>query len=287
MSPVGYSGCVVKCPDLYAPAVKDGVPVCVMKDNYGNLLTSFGLTPAQSVMFGTPGVNPNTPHTDAGWRGAFNSAYNDYLRDLAVSSASVSNLQKINSAFKTLQAAENARGTSGGESAYEQARVAYYTLTEGDTWLEKEKIRIANTEAQPIVDNYVAQYNGIQEKKNHQQSTIDVVNGVRDKILTVKDDLKYSVSTFQKQIGDIKNQINKNKIEQSQSIAATSSWVDTFLNWVIALATLVAIVLLVRRFYKGGAVPTIEELETKARLIRAQAMLKNANTRIPNSWWGW
>jgi hypothetical protein len=288
MSPVGYSGCVVKCPDLYTSAVIDGgIPACVMKDSAGNLFTSFRLTLAQGVPFGTPGVKPNTPHTDPGWRGVFDSAYKDYTRDLAVASATVSDSQKINTAFRTLQAAENARGTPGGESAYETARVAYYTLTQGDTWLEQEKTRIANTEAQPIVDNYVAQYNGIQEKKNQQQSTIDVVDGVRDKILTVKDDLKYSVSTFQKQIGNIKNQINKNKIEQSQSIAAASSWVDTFLNWVIALATLAAIILLVRRFYKGGAAPTIEELETKARLIRAQAMLKNANTGIPHNWWDW
>jgi hypothetical protein len=257
-----------------------------MKSQTGGVIASFGLTSVPPMAGGGPsGAIRNTSYVK--WGADFVSAYNDYNRDLATANAAagVANQQAI--AFLNLQTAENARGTPGGESAYERARVAYYTLTQGDTWLEQEKTRIANTEAQPIVDNYVAQYNGIQEKKNQQQSTIDVVNGVRDKILTVKDDLKYSVSTFQKQIGDIKNQINKNKIEQSQSIAAASSWVDTFLNWVIALATLAAIILLVRRFYKGGAVPTIEELETKARLIRAQAMLKSANTGVPNNWWGW
>jgi hypothetical protein len=82
-----------------------------------------------------------------------------------------------------------------------------------------------------------------------------------------------------------KNQINKDKIEQTQSIAAASSWVDTFLNWVIALVTLVAIVLLGRRFFKGVAPPTIEAIEAQARLLRAQAMIKNATARSPNSWW--
>ena len=201
---------------------------------------------------------------------------------IAVADANIDKNTKISTAFIALQAAENARSTA--PDAYQQARITYYTLAKGDSWLQEEQARIAATEAQPVVDKYVSQYNNIQDRKNQQQSTIDVVNGVRDKILTVKDDLRFSVNTFQKQIGDIKNQINKNKVEQTATIAAATSWVDTFLNWAIALVTLVAIVLLARRLM-GGTVPrTVEEMETQARLMRAQAMLRNANTRGPTSW---
>jgi len=259
------------------------MPTCVFKSPSGDLIASFQLTIAVGTLLGTPGVTPNTSYTNSGWKGVYNSAYQDYTDKLAEANAIVGKTARVDELFTALQNAENSRDTA--PDAYEAARIAYYTLVKGDEWLKDEKARIADVEAQPIVDGYIAQYNGIQEKKNQQQSTIDVVNGVRDKILTVKDDLTFSVSTFQKQIGDIKNQINKDKIEQTQSITAASSWVDTFLNWVIALVTIVAIVLLGRRFYKGGPAPTIEEIESKARLIRAQAMLRNANVRSPRGWW--
>jgi membrane-associated HD superfamily phosphohydrolase len=215
------------------------------------------------------------------WGPDFRNAYNDFTRDHALANSILGRTTAKDQLFTALQTAENARDTA--PDAYQAARTAYYTLVNGSAWVEQEKDRIANVEAQPIVDGYVARYNDIQAKKNQQRSTIEVVDGVRDKILTVKDDLVFSVSTFQKQIDDIRNQINKNKAKQSQTIAAASSWVDTFLNWVIALVTLVAIVLLGRKFL-GGSPPTIEEVEAKARYIRAQAMLKNANVRGPRGW---
>ena len=131
----------------------------------------------------------------------------------------------------------------------------------------------------------MAQYNALKEKKEQQQSTIEVMNGVKDKVLGVKDDLKFSVKHFEKQIGDIKNQINKDKRNQTEVIAATSSWIDVFLNWLIAIVTLVAIVLLFRRF--AGPGPTLGQIETEARMMRAQAGLIRATKDLPakRSWW--
>jgi hypothetical protein len=235
------------------------------------------------MYFAGGSVPANAPYTSLPNKEVYKAEIERFAQAIAVADANINNETKILTAFTALQQAENARDTA--PDAYQAARTAYYTLTKGQTWIEQEKARIANVEAQPIVNGYVARYNDIQAKKNQQQSTIEVVDGVRDKILTVKDDLVFSVSTFQKQIGDIKNQINKNKVQQSQSIAAASSWVDTFLNWVIALVTLIAIVILGRRFMtKSGPPPTIEEVEAKARFIRAQAMLRNANTRGSRGW---
>jgi hypothetical protein len=232
---------------------------------------------------GPPPLPPNASYTVLPNKEVYKAEIDRFAQAIAVADANVDRKTKILTAFNTLQQAENARDTA--PDAYQAARTAYYTLVNGAAWVEQEKARIANVEAQPIVNGYVARYNDIQAKKNQQQSTIEVVDGVRDKILTVKDDLVFSVSTFQKQIDDIKNQINKNKAKQSQTIAAASSWVDTFLNWVIALVTLIAIVILGRRFMtKSGPPPTIEEVEAKARFIRAQAMLRNANTRGPRGW---
>ena len=287
LSPNGQS-CVVPCPTAknYYMTSNGTAVACTYS---GDKTINIPLTATPTYMAGVsldPKVQPipaNASYTALPNKQVYKAELDRFAQAIAVADANVDKQVKITTAFNALQQAENARDVAPG--AYETARIAYYTLVKGDSWLHDEQARIANVEAQPIVDNYVAQYNGLKAKKDQQQSTIDVVNGVRDKILTVKDDLKFSVSTFQKQIGDIKNQINKDKIEQSQSIAAASSWVDTFLNWVIALVTIVAIVLLSRRFFKGVAPPTIGEIEAQARLLRAQAMIKNANTRAPNSWW--
>jgi hypothetical protein len=288
VSPNGQT-CILPCPTAknYALTINGNSFVCTYA---GDSKITVPLMPVPMYFAGgtiQPGasspVPANAPYTSLPNKEVYKAEIERFAQAIAVADANINNETKILTAFTALQQAENARDTA--PDAYQAARTAYYILTKGRNWIEQEKARIANVEAQPIVNGYVARYNDIQAKKNQQQSTIEVVNGIRDKVLTVKDDLVFSVSTFQKQIGDIKNQINKNKVEQAQSIAAASSWVDTFLNWVIALVTLIAIVILGRRFMtKSGPPPTIEEVEAKARFIRAQAMLRNANTRGPRGW---
>ena len=281
MSPTG-GGCVPTCQPRYTMTVISGMPSCVSKDDAGNVLASYTLTP---FPFLTKDSNPYDPNSD--WSKEHDAATKATYESYALAEANVDKKKKESSAFSSLQQAENARGTPAGESAYERARIAYYTLTKGDTWLDEEKDRIANTEAQPIIDGLVSQYNALKDKKQQQQSTIEVMNGVKDKVLGVKDDLKFSVKHFEKQIGDIKNQINKDKRAQTEVIAQTSSWIDVFLNWLIAIVTIIAIFFIARRFTGPG--PTLEQIETKARMIRAQASMIRATKDLPegsrSSWW--
>jgi hypothetical protein len=201
----------------------------------------------------------------------FNSA-------IAVTDANVNKAVKIRTAFVALQTAENARGTPAGESAYQSARIAYYTLTKGDSWLQEEQTRIANTEAQPVVNTFTSQYRDLTGKKDQQQRTIDVIKGLRDKVLSVKDDLSFSVNTFQKQVDAVKNKINIDKKARIETIETTTSWIDTFLNWTIAIATIVSIVLLIRRFASGG--PSLEKLRTDTALFKAQAEYTRAKASL-------
>jgi len=226
-------------------------------------------------------ANPNVrgPPANASYTALENSAVYKAEIDrfdaaLRVADASIASEVKIATAFSALQAAENARGTPAGEAAYETARIAYYTLTKGDSWLTEEQARIANTEAQPVVDGLVSQYNGIKEKRTQQRSTIEVINGLKDKVLTVKDDLAFSVDTFQKQINNIQNRINIDRKNQEDVIEKTSSWVDTVLNWLIVLATIVCIVLLVRRF--AGGPSGIEKMQKETEFYRVKANLERA-----------
>jgi hypothetical protein len=232
---------------------------------------------------GEPGA-PQIPHgasyEDLPNKDIYQKEVERFDAALVVADAKIDKDLKITTAFKSLQDAENARGTPAGESAYETARIAYYTLTKGDSWITDEQDRIANTEAQPVVDNLVTRYKDLNAKRTQQQSTIEVINGLKDKVLSVKDDLGFSVKTFQKQVDAIRNQINIDKKNQADVIQATTSWVDVVLNWLIAVVTIICIAMLVRRF-SGSKVPSLEEVETQARLMRAQAYLLNANARAP------
>jgi hypothetical protein len=250
-------------------AVISGMPSCETKDESGNTLASFTLT---SYPFKPPAGSSEEDFRD--WRMTQIEAGKQTREAYIVAEASLDKSKKESAAFSSLQKAENARGSPDGESAYEKARVAYYTLTKGDTWLSEEQDRIANTEAQPVIASLFSKYNSLKERREQQQSTIDVMNGVKDRVLGVRDDLKFSVTQFQKQIGDIKNQINKDKRAQTEVIAQTSSWIDVFLNWLIAIVTIIAIFLVARRFV--GLAPTLEQIETKARMMRAEAGLMRA-----------
>jgi hypothetical protein len=254
---------------MYTSKILDGVPSCVMMNPTKNeVLASFGLT---SVPPFTGTGTPGGP--------AFTSAYADYTAALATADAKVGSANRQSIAFSNLMAAENARGSTGGEAAYQAARVTYYTLTKGDAWIQEEKERVANTDAQPVVNTLASQYRNLVERKNQQTRTIDVINGLKDKVLSVKDDLTFSVNTFQRQIDAVKNQINKDKKVQSDTIEATTSWVDTFLNWTIAIATIVCIFMLVRRLTRGGP-SVLEKLKTDAALFRAQAEYTRAKAGL-------
>jgi hypothetical protein len=267
MSPSG-SACVVKCPSTYTTKILDGVPSCVMTNpTTGAVIASFGLT---SVPPFTGTGTPGGP--------AFTAAYDDFTAALATANAEAGSANQQSVAFSKLMAAEGARGTTGGEAAYQAARVAYYTLTKGDSWIQEEKERVANTDAQPVVNSLASQYRNLMERRNQQTRTIDVINGLKDKVLSVKDDLTFSVNTFQRQVDAIKNQINKDKKIQSETIEATTSWVDTFLNWTIAIATLVCIVMLVRRF--ASSVPSLDKLRADAALFRAQSEYARAKASL-------
>ena len=255
VTPSGTS-CVVPCPaskGYYLTSAGQVLSCTYTADP----TVSVPLTATPMYMANVPG-NPNNPTIEPGAsyevlpnKEVYRTEIERFNSAMAVSEARVSNDVRISTAFSALQAAENARGTPAGENAYEQARIAYYTLTQGDSWLGQEEVRIANTDAQPVVDGVVSQYTGLQTKRTQQQSTIEVINGLKDKVLSVKDDLAFSVNTFQKQVDAIKNQINIDKKDQADAAKVASSWIDVVLNWIIAITTIICIVMLARRYMRS------------------------------------
>ena len=236
LSPLG-GACVPRCEARYKMAVVEGIPTCVSKDAGGNVLASYQLT-------SFPLYDENASYNTSWhlWNSAVNATREQYL----LADASMEKADKAAVAFADLQKAENIRGSAEGESAYEKAREAYYTLTKGDTWAAEEQERIAKTEAQPVVDNYLSKHTDLNNRITQQKSTIEVMNGVKDKVLSVEDDMQYSVSAFQKQIKAIRNQMNIDKKKQVLTAEKSSSWFDVLLNWLIAITTILMIYFIVR-----------------------------------------
>ena len=98
----------------------------------------------------------------------------------------------------------------------------------------------------PIIQNYLSNYSELSQQINTHKSTIETVNGIKDKVLTVKDDLQYSVSAFQRQLDAIRNQMNINKKKQIETVQQTTSSIDTVLNWLMILGAFLAIFFAVR-----------------------------------------
>jgi len=149
---------------------------------------------------------------------------------------------RINTAFDALQKAENIRDQS--PEGYQRARSAYYSLTRGPEWFEDEKKRIAKVEVEPDVSRYRSSYDILSSRQQQQQRTQDIMNSVKDGVLTLKDDFQYTTNAFKEQIENLKNQINierrgRGKVEGEGT--EFYKWVDALLNLFIIAGLLYAV----------------------------------------------
>jgi hypothetical protein len=190
--------------------------------------------------------NPAETYKNLPNANVYEEAILDFNQKLTVAFGKVNRQEQVSTAFQKLQDAENVRDQS--PDAYETARIAYYTLTKGETWINDEKQRVANTEAVPLMNKYLSSYSDLINRTEQQKQTIDAVNGVKDNVLGVADDMKFSVAAFEKQLTEIKNKIEIDKKKKVIEVATYSSWFDLIMNILIALVTCVAI------FFVGKAV---------------------------------
>ncbi len=171
--------------------------------------------------------------------GQYRTAKEDYDKESALALGKIDKNAKLADAFRELQAAENVRDQS--PEAYQEARVRYYTLLEGEEWAAQEQERILKAEAKPKADNYLAQYMDLTARRNQQQQTMDVVTAVKDKVLSMKDDFVMTTDVFSKQIAELKNQIQLESKAKEETTANVVGWIDTILNGLLVVVLLVAV----------------------------------------------
>jgi large-conductance mechanosensitive channel len=111
-----------------------------------------------------------------------------------------------------------------------------------------------SAEIEAATDKYISEYQFLQNQAMQQQSTLDIVTSVKDKMFGVKDDMEHSVGIFAKQISDIRNQINVNKTTRKQA-TDYGKWMELALNFAIVLALLFLIFVIGRKAMSGASPP--------------------------------
>ena len=166
----------------------------------------------------------------------FSKEKDRFEREFATVYANIDKQQKVDDAFRDLQKAENARAES--PEAYQVARTAYYTLLKGQKWIQDERERIAKAEVDPEIQKYKTAFANITTQRTQQDKTMDVVRGVKDKVISLKDDFKYSVNTLDDQLEKLKIQINMHHRGKQKEKVNVWAWVDTLLN-ILLLSALI------------------------------------------------
>ena len=179
----------------------------------------------------------------------FSSEKTRFENQMTIAYSNIDNSVKINDAFKALQDAENVRDQA--PDAYQAARTAYYTLVKGSDWINSERDRVASAEVAPTVKKYQDAVSAINVRKNEQQKTIDIVNGIKDRVLSIKDDFKYSVNTFSDQLEKVKIQLNMENRSREKDRDNTWAWVDMGLNVLLVAVLLYAVYSVGYRYYES------------------------------------
>jgi hypothetical protein len=216
---------------------------CVYKDNPSYFATLNSVSPA--VFDGSK--LEDLQKKDANLYGEFIKEKDRFNGEIVITYGKIGKDAKLKDAFQRLQDAENVRDQT--PSAYQQARTTYYTLLKGDTWKEEERQRLLKAEVKPIVDSLAESKNGAMKQYENQRKTIDVVQGLKDKVLSIKSDVKYAADTFKEQLGKVENAINRERREKTAAPETSFyTWLDTILNIIIIGSLLYAIYTLYRKF---------------------------------------
>lgn len=250
---VGEDKCVFPCPQGFSMITENNTYKCVHNQDkkYQVILNPVGATAEDISVGGMVAFRRKNP-----------SLYDSYLsertrveREIETINRDFPKEKQLENAFKDMQTAENVRDVD--PQGYQNARIRYYTLLKGETWRDQEKERLSKAEIEPIVNRYSTQIQETLAEISNQTLTIDAARGVKDKVLSIKDELMYATTTFQKQLDDLKSAIVMEHKKKEQQKETTSSWIGFILNVLIVLILIVIIIVLLRKFvFKSKTVYT-------------------------------
>ena len=149
--------------------------------------------------------------------------------------------QKLLSGLKTtLDQKEQTKDTDS--EGYEQARIAYYSALYGDSWLIKEKERIAKDEISPKITSYTTQYEDLKKQQSSQQVFVNLMSALQAQETADEQDLSYLKKQFQqeKDKADVLNRLTQLGTQPVES----TNYTPILLDIVLAVLGLVILYLL-------------------------------------------
>jgi hypothetical protein len=254
-----YQGtCVRSCPNRFQFLTENNQPRCAYKGDIRKFVT---LTPVTAIPPGPGKPLPTLEQLkieDPERYAAFDAEIQRVDAEIAGHMKNIDKDEQVKHAFEALQQAEDTRAEA--PEAYQMARNTYYTLTKVPEWVEEEKQRIANIDAEPEVQRYKNTFKDAMDRKTAQQRTQDVMQSVKDGVLSLKDDVQYTTKTFQDQIAKLKNQINIERRGRTPTEGEETpfyKWLDTIMNILIVGGLLYAVFILWKKMSRPTAQPMV------------------------------
>jgi len=193
--------------------------------------------------------------SDAGMR--YIAEADRFGAELVTALAAVNHDKQVAAAALKLQNAAPGDATAS-------AKAEYMALTGDPDSVSYQLDKVATADARKTTDHFLSEYQFLSNQASQQQSTLDLINSVKDNLFTIKDDMEYSVGTFDKQVNDIRNQINLNKRKREQAVDY-GKWLSMGLNIAIVLALLFAIFAVGSKAMGGVKMPTTTSQGAPAR----------------------
>jgi hypothetical protein len=154
---------------------------------------------------------------------------------------------------KQLAVLKTALDTATDPIEKEKARIAYYTLLNGQGWLATEKTRIAKEDVEPVLVSYSNNFNTLKAEQQS-NSTIKKLAGE----LTAKSKADAETTNFlDKEFNENKDRANVlDRLNQLNT--GGGSYIPIIMDIVLSLLGIFVVYSLVKRFYKSApaVVPT-------------------------------
>ncbi len=165
----------------------------------------------------------------------------------AMNNGSIGRSNLIETAKQGLLNAEN--GRAADPAGYQRARVNYYTLLFGDTWVNDERERVRAAVVEPAAQRYLTQVMGLQSQLDSQSKYSDIVRNTSESVLSAKDNFQYVVNKFSEQLDKIHVETEKKRKEAKARDLSFLSTIDDVLNWAIIILLLIAVGAVAYRIY--------------------------------------
>jgi hypothetical protein len=149
------------------------------------------------------------------------------------------------------------KNKSMNPEAYEQARIKYYTLLEGQGWLAKEKESIAKKELDPLITGYTSKYQELKSNEKSQSIFANLAGALKSQESADEQNNNFLKKQMEKGV-DQTNTLNR--MSQLTGLPAGFTilpYLSIILDVLIGIIALIIVYMLYSRFLKPAPVEQI------------------------------